>query len=89
MTGYALDPGIMTPFGAESGVQARTLDRELALEPAVYVSDTWKPSEELSFEAGARLTAFYAQRGRKLYGMPDVRSNMSRKLFPPIRLKVH
>ena len=73
VTGYALHPGIMTPFGAESGVQARTLDRELALEPAVYVSDTWKPSEELSFEAGARLSAFYAMKGRKLYGVPDVR----------------
>ena len=73
VTGYALDPGILNPYGKESYVQARSLDRELALEPAVYASDTWKPSDELSFEAGARLSAFYAQKGRKLYGMPDLR----------------
>ena len=73
VTGYALDPGILNPYGRESYVQARSLDRELALEPAVYASDTWKPSDELSFEAGARLSAFYAQKGRKLYGMPDLR----------------
>ena len=73
VTGYALDPGIMTPYGNDSRVRARTLDRELALEPAVYVADTWKPSDELSLEAGARMTAFYAKKGNKLYGMPDIR----------------
>ncbi|MBR5255402.1 MAG: carboxypeptidase-like regulatory domain-containing protein [Bacteroidales bacterium] len=73
VTGYALDPGIMTHFGAESHVLDRRLDRELALEPAVYAADTWKPTEELSMEAGARLTAFYAQTGKKLYAMPDIR----------------
>ena len=73
VTGYALDPGIMTPYGNDSRVRARTLDRELALEPAFYVADTWKPSDELSLEAGARMTAFYAKKGNKLYGMPDIR----------------
>ena len=73
VTGYALDPGIMTPYGNDSHVRARTLDRELALEPAFYVADTWKPSDELSLEAGARMTAFYAKKGNKLYGMPDIR----------------
>ena len=73
VTGYALDPGIMTPYGNDSRVRASTLDRELALEPAFYVADTWKPSDELSLEAGARMTAFYAKKGNKLYGMPDIR----------------
>ena len=73
VTGYALDPGIMTHYGEKSHVLDRRLDRELALEPAVYVADTWKPTEELSMEAGARLTAFYAQTGNKLYAMPDIR----------------
>ncbi len=73
VTGYALDPGIMTPYGDDSRVRARSLDRELALEPAVYVADTWKPSDELSMEAGMRLTAFYAKKGNALYGLPDLR----------------
>lgn len=73
LTGYALDPGIMTPYGEYSGIAARALDREIALEPAVYASDTWKPTEEISLEAGARLTGFYGQRGHALYGFPDIR----------------
>ena len=73
LTGYALDPGIMTPYGEHSGIAARALDREIALEPAVYASDTWKPTEEISLEAGARLTGFYGQRGHALYGFPDIR----------------
>ena len=73
LTGYALDPGIMTPYGDVSMVAARSLDREMALEPAVYAADTWKPTDELSMEAGARLSAFYAFKGRKFYGMPDLR----------------
>ena len=63
----------MTAFGEESRVQSRSLERELALEPAVYASDTWKPTDELSFEAGARLSAFYARKGKAFYGLPDLR----------------
>ncbi len=73
LTGYALDPGTQVPFGEESKIQARMLPREMALEPAVYFSDNWKPSDELSFEAGARLSAFYALNSRKFYGLPDLR----------------
>ena len=73
LTGYMLDPGTMNPFGDVSGVQARRLDRELALEPAVYASDTWKPSDEISLESGVRLSGFYARKGSQFYGMPDFR----------------
>ena len=73
LTGYALDPGIMTPYGQNSGIAAQSLDREIALEPAVYASDIWKPTDELSLEAGARLTGYYGQKGHALYGFPDVR----------------
>ena len=73
LTGYALDPGTMVPYGNNSGIAARALDREMALEPALYASDTWKPTEELSVEAGARLAGFYGQRGHAFYGFPEVR----------------
>ena len=73
LTGYALDPGIMTPYGERSDIKANSLEREMALEPALYASDTWKPSEEFSLEAGARLTGFYGRKGNARYGFPDVR----------------
>jgi hypothetical protein len=73
LTGYMLDPGIMNPYGENSRIEARRLDRETALEPAVYAADTWKPSDEFSVEAGVRLTAFYARKGNKFYAFPDFR----------------
>ena len=54
LTGYALDPGVMAPYGDDSQVAARSLDRELAFEPALYISDTWKPTDEFSLERDAR-----------------------------------
>ena len=73
LTGYALDPGVMAPYGGESQVAARSLDRELAFEPALYISDTWKPTDEFSLEGGVRLSGFNAEKGHALYGMPDLR----------------
>ena len=73
LTGYALDPGIMTPFGDFSEVKARSLDREYALEPAAYVSDSWKASDVLSLEGGLRMSGFYSLNGKKMYGAPEVR----------------
>ena len=76
LTGYALDPGIIAPVGGESHVAAHSLDRELALEPALYVSDTWKPTDAFSVEAGTRLSGFYARRGSAFYGLPDLRLSL-------------
>ena len=73
VTGYAMDPGIMTPYGTASGIKERRLDREYALEPALYAADTWKMTDEFSVEGGLRLSGFYAFHGRKAYGAPEVR----------------
>ena len=74
MTHYMLDPGILTPFGVESIVKARTLKRENAEEPAFYLSDTWKPTDELSLEGGVRVSAFFALKDASTYfGIPDLR----------------
>ena len=73
LTGYMLDPGIQNPYGELSGIAARSLDREYALEPALYAADTWKIQDQVSLEAGVRLTGFYARKGGKLYGFPDFR----------------
>ena len=74
MTHYMLDPGIMNPYGEESIVRAQTLEREVAEEPAFYLADTWKPTTELSLEAGVRLSAFLALKDASTYfGLPDIR----------------
>ena len=74
MTHYMLDPGILNPYGHESIVMARSLPRENAEEPALYVSDTWKPTDELSLDGGIRLSAFYALKDHSFYiGLPDIR----------------
>ena len=73
LTGYSLNPGTIEPFGVTSGIATNSLDLEQAMEPAVYVSDTWKPSEAFSVEAGTRLTGFYSRKGNALYGFPDLR----------------
>ena len=72
-TGYGLDPGIMTPYGVVSTVKQRSLDREYALEPAIYASDAWRVSDVLSMEGGLRMSGFYSFNGKKAYGMPELR----------------
>ena len=73
LTGYSLNPGIMTPYDEISDIAERHMDLEQALEPAVYLSDTWKPTDVFSLEAGTRLSGFYGRRGNVLYGFPDLR----------------
>ena len=74
MTHYMLDPGILTPFGFDSMVRARTLKRENAEEPAFYLSDTWKPTDEFSLEGGVRVSTFFALKDETVYfGLPDLR----------------
>ena len=58
VVGYALDPGIMNPYGEYSYVIARKLDREYAVEPAAFVSDNWQMTDHLSLEGGVRLSTF-------------------------------
>ncbi len=39
---YTIDPGNLSPLGSESIIQSRVIERENALETAVYVSDKFK-----------------------------------------------
>ena len=73
VVGYALDPGIMRPYDEESGVKHRSLKREFAIEPALYVSDTWQVVEQLSLEGGLRLSTFLFMNPSKFYLGPEVR----------------
>ena len=73
VVGYALEPGILLPFGQESGIVARSLKTEMAVEPALYVADTWQVLEKLSLEGGLRLSSFLFLNHSKFYVGPEVR----------------
>ena len=73
LIGYGLDPGILAPFGDNSQVLSQQLPREYALEPAIYLSDTWQLAPTVSIEGGLRLAAFYALKDNTPYIGPEVR----------------
>ena len=95
---YIMDPGNMLPYGELSAVQARSLKRELAVEPALYLSDNWQLLEALSLEAGIRLSAFAFLNPSQFYLGPEYRisaryspvSNLSFKAgFNTMRQYIH
>lgn len=63
---YYIHPGTYTPFGEASLVEADILEREQALESALYISDTWEINPNLSFELGLRY-GLYSALGPKNY----------------------
>ncbi len=56
---YTIDPGNLSPLGSESIIQSRVIERENALESAVYVSDKFKVNDKLMLDLGLRYS-FYA-----------------------------
>ena len=44
--GYMMDPGIMEPYGAESGIIKKVMPREYAVEPSLFLSDLITFSEQ-------------------------------------------
>lgn len=79
-TAYMMDPGIMEPYGDESGIVARKMPREYAVEPSLFVSDLITLSETFSVEAGARLSSFFHLKPFRPYLGPEVR--LSAKYSP-------
>lgn len=59
---YSLQPGSFLPGGKNSLVIPRTLQKEQALESAIYLSDQYSISPALSINAGLRYT-YYAYLG--------------------------
>lgn len=63
---FNLSPGILSPVGAQSEVTPTSLERENAIETALYIGANWKISERLSLDAGIRYT-YYAALGPATY----------------------
>ena len=73
VVGYGLDPGIMNPYGNNSLIVARRLDREFAVEPAVFVSDNWQVTERFSAEGGVRMSSFLFLNPSSFHAGPEFR----------------
>jgi len=67
---YFLDPGTYMPFDENSLVVPDRLQREQAVETALYISDTWDITPEFSVEMGLRYD-YYAALGPKDYYLYD------------------
>lgn len=71
---YHLQPGIMSPlYEGESLVRTWNLDIQQAVEPALFVSDSWTVTSKLSLEGGIRLSGFLALNPSKFYLNPEFR----------------
>ena len=83
LVGYALDPGIMDPYGEMSQVKHARLERELGIEPSVYLSERWTPNEHFSVDGGIRLSSFLALNPTQFYAEPEFRFSAK---YSPARL---
>ena len=73
-TYYNLLPGAMSPlYKGESLVKTWALDRQQAVEPALFASDSWSVTPDLTLEGGVRLSGLLALHPAKFYLTPEFR----------------
>ncbi|MBR5723813.1 MAG: carboxypeptidase-like regulatory domain-containing protein [Bacteroidales bacterium] len=71
---YNLQPGAMAPlYPGESLVRNWSLDHQEAVEPALFASDSWTVTPELTLEGGIRLSGLLALNPAKFYLTPEFR----------------
>ncbi|MBR4134696.1 MAG: carboxypeptidase-like regulatory domain-containing protein, partial [Bacteroidales bacterium] len=71
---YDLMPGELIPLHpGMTLVAGRKLDTQNALEPALFVSDSWSVTPALILEGGLRLSGLAAFNPSKLYANPEIR----------------
>lgn len=63
---YEVSPGKYEPLGEESNILFDQIQKEKAIEAALFVEDEWALSEELSLNAGLRWSMFGAM-GERTY----------------------
>ena len=75
---YNNNPGTYTPEGKSSIVEANKLQRDKALESALYIEDQWDITPKLSATGGVRFSIFNALGPRTYYTYnPDMLPYMS------------
>ena len=85
--GYGLQGGHMAPFDENSLVLDRKLRTEYALQPSVYLGDTWRIDEKISLEYGGRLSSFLAMDPAKFYFGPEFRMSAKYSFTPNLSVK--
>lgn len=86
---YHLQPGIMSPlYEGESLVRTWNLDIQRAVEPALFVSDSWTVTSKLSLEGGIRLSGFLALNPSKFYLNPEFRISGKYSFLDNLSVKV-
>ena len=73
-TYYHLQPGAMAPlYGEGSLVRTWHLDPQDAVEPALFASDEWTVTPQLTLEGGVRISGLLALHPAKFYVNPELR----------------
>ena len=87
VVGFGLQGGHMAPFDENSLVLDRKLRTEYALQPSVYLGDTWRIDEKISLEYGGRLSSFLAMDPAKFYFGPEFRMSAKYSFTPNLSVK--
>ena len=72
-TMYSLMPGRLSPNHKNTLVAERKLDTQQALEPALYISDSWTVTPALTLEGGVRVSGLVSFNPSKFYASPELR----------------
>ena len=70
---YALEPGAIEGLNGNTYIMPRKLDTQKAVEPALFISDSWNVTPKLVLEGGVRLGSLVALEPVKFYAYPEVR----------------
>lgn len=57
---YSIDPGSIVPIGENSDIKPKTLNREKALESAIYLADMFEVNSKLLLDLGLRYSYYMA-----------------------------
>ena len=87
---YNVQPGKYEPLGQYSNIAFRQLDKEQALESALYIEDQWKITPSIKVTGGLRYAMFNAmQEGKKhVYQAPEIRLSASYNITEDQSVKV-
>ncbi len=84
-TNYKLSPGNQVPLGLLSTKEAKSLEKEHAIEPSLYFSDEYEFTPRFVVSGGLRFTMFSSFGPKSVYqyaeGLPRTVGNMTDTLF--------
>ena len=83
--GYLLEGGRLRPMGSESLVISDDISPEKAVQPSLYMADTWSPGRNVSIDAGVRVSSYLG--GKSFYIGPEVRMSGKYSVSPVFSLK--